>query len=391
MPTVKSGWKEEFKFYPEEFFWGFLFMDKESDIKYMRIALNLAKKGVDKTSPNPAVGSILVKNNKILGKGFHKFAGGNHAEVNAIQQAGDETYGATMYVTLEPCCHYGKTPPCVSAIKKAGIKKVVIGMKDPNPRVCGNGIKELRKEKIKVELGILENDAKKLNEVYIKYITTKMPFVILKYAMTFDGKIASITGDSKWISGISSREFVQKLRSKVDAILVGVNTVIKDNPRLTVRGIAHKNPVRIVLDSFCRIPLLSNVLDNSVKTIIATTHFAPKNRIERIKETGAHVLVVKSKNKKIDIKILFKELGKIGITNVFIEGGSEVNSDALLSGIVDKIYVFISPLILGGKKAITSVGGDGIKFVKDAIKIENLKIKKIGTDFLLEGYVHRNN
>ena len=205
-------------------------MWKIADIAYMRLALNLAKKGIGKTSPNPVVGAVIVKDGRILGEGFHEFAGGNHAEINAIQQAGTRANGSTMYVTLEPCCHYGKTPPCTEAIKKAGIKEVIISMKDPNPKVAGKGIKELKKAKIKVDIGILENEAKEINEVYVKYITTKIPFIMVKYAMTLDGKIASVCGDSKWISCDASRELVQKLRSQVDAILVGVNTVIKDNP-----------------------------------------------------------------------------------------------------------------------------------------------------------------
>lgn len=381
-------------------------MWKIADIEYMRLALNLAKKGIGTTSPNPVVGSLIVKDGRILGKGFHKFAGGNHAEINAIQQAGSRTNGSTMYVTLEPCCNYAKTPPCTSAIKKAGIKEVIISMKDPNPLVNGNGIKELRKVGINVDVGILENEAKEINEVYVKYITTKRPFIIVKYAMTLDGKIASVCGDSKWISSNASREFVQKLRSKVDAILVGVNTVIKDNPRLTVRGhcrgpicgrglssegTAPRGPIRIILDSYCRIPISSNVLDDFVKTIVATTPLADKKEIEKIKKTGTEILIVRPKNKRVDTETLFKELGKIGITSVLVEGGSEVNADILLSGLADKIYVFISPLILGGGKAVSPVSGDGIKFVKDAIKIDNLQIRKIGTNFLLSGYVYRNN
>lgn len=373
-------------------------MEKSDDVKYMKLAINLAKRGIGTTSPNPAVGSLIVKDGKVLGRGFHKVAGENHAEINALISASYSAEGSTMYVTLEPCCHYGKTPPCTNAIKKAGIKRVVIGMIDPNPLVCGKGIKELKKAGIEIEVGVLKDEVRKLNEAYTKYITTGIPFIIIKYAMTFDGKIASRTGDSKWISSTDSRDFVQKLRSSVDAILVGINTVIKDNPKLTVRrglspkkGTVPSGPIRIILDSFCRIPLSSNVLDSSAKTIIVTTNFASKKRIGKIQKNKAEVLVVDSKNKRVNIKDLFYELAKRNITSVLIEGGSEVNADVINSGLADKIYIFFCPLILGGKKAITAVEGEGIKFVKDAIKIKNLQIKKIGSDFLLTGYVYRNN
>lgn len=373
-------------------------MEKSDDVKYMKLAINLAKRGIGTTSPNPAVGSLIVKDGKVLGRGFHKVAGENHAEINALISASYSAEGSTMYVTLEPCSHYGKTPPCTNAIKKAGIKRVVIGMIDPNPLVCGKGIKELKKAGIEIEIGVLKDEVRKLNEAYTKYITTGIPFIIIKYAMTFDGKIASITGDSKWISSTDSRDFVQKLRSSVDAILVGINTVIKDNPKLTVRrglspkkGTVPSGPIRIILDSFCRIPLSSNVLDSSAKTIIVTTNFASKKRIGKIQKNKAEVLVVDSKNKRVNIKDLFYELAKRNITSVLIEGGSEVNADVINSGLADKIYIFFCPLILGGKKAITAVEGEGIKFVKDAIKIKNLQIKKIGSDFLLTGYVYRNN
>lgn len=380
-------------------------MEKSDDVKYMKLAINLAKRGIGTTSPNPAVGSLIVKDGKVLGRGFHKVAGENHAEINALISASYSAEGSTMYVTLEPCCHYGKTPPCTNAIKKSGIKRVVIGMIDPNPLVCGKGIKELKKAGIEIEVGVLKDEVRKLNEAYTKYITTGIPFIIIKYAMTFDGKIASRTGDSKWISSADSRDFVQKLRSSVDAILVGINTVIKDNPKLTVRsgrghhpkegtrknGTVPFSPIRIILDSYCRTPLSSNVLDSSAKTIIVTTNFASKTRIGKIQKNKAEVLVVDSKNKRVNIKDLFYKLAKRNITSVLIEGGSEVNADVINSGLADKIYIFFCPLILGGKKAITAVEGKGIKFVKDAIKIKDIEIKKIGSDFLLTGYVYRNN
>lgn len=358
-----------------------------SDECYMKQALELAEKGLGKTSPNPAVGCVIVKEGKVVGQGYHEKAGLPHAEINALKEAGGEAKGATLYVTLEPCAHHGKTPPCTEAIEKASVGKVVAAMIDPNPQVAGKGIAELVNEGIEVKTGILEEEAKMMNEGYEKFITTGMPFVILKSAMSIDGKIATRTGDSKWITNEETRHHVHKLRGMVDAILVGVNTVIKDDPQLTARIPGGRNPKRIIVDSHLRIPKNAKVLDKQAETIIATTSRVPMSNMKEIENRGAKILVVTEREGKVDLRSLMRELGKEEITSVLIEGGGEVNASALASGIVDKVLFFISPQIVGGKEAVDVVGGKGIDSLKDSIKILKYEITGIGDDLLFEGYI----
>lgn len=360
---------------------------------YMKRAIELSKKGIGYTSPNPLVGAVIVKNDRVIGEGYHELYGGPHAEINAFRKASEDVEGATMYVTLEPCSHYGKTPPCAKAIVEKKISKVVIGMMDPNPLVAGRGISILEENGIKVTTGVLEDEVKKLNEIFIKYITTKLPFCILKTAMTLDGKIASSIGDSMWITNEASRNYVHQIRHRVSGIMVGVGTILSDNPKLNTRlgDKEGKDPTRIIVDTTARIPLDSYVLnmDSSAKTIIATTEKANRENIEAIKKKGAEIIITPLRDNKVDLIFLMKELGKIGIDSVLIEGGSTLNYSALEEGIVDKVISFIAPKIIGGKDAKTPVGGEGIKYVKNAILLNNIKVSRFQEDIMIEGYLRK--
>ncbi|WP_334296641.1 bifunctional diaminohydroxyphosphoribosylaminopyrimidine deaminase/5-amino-6-(5-phosphoribosylamino)uracil reductase RibD [Romboutsia sp. CE17] len=356
--------------------------------EYMRLAIEIAKKGAGKVNPNPMVGAVIVKDERVIGQGYHKYYGGNHAEVNAFENLSDNPEGATIYVTLEPCSHYGKTPPCVDKIIANKISKVVVGTLDPNPLVEGRGIKALKEAGIEVITGVLEEECKKLNEVFMKYILCKRPFVVLKTAMTLDGKIATESGESKWITSDKSRQEVHKLRNKLSAIMVGVNTVIKDNPELTCRLEGGKNPVRIIVDSKLRIPLGSNVVvDNLAQTIVATTEVADKDKILVLEKLGVKVLIINSKNERVDLQSLMIELGKRDIDGILLEGGATLSFSALEENIVDKIQVYIAPKIIGGEKSKTSIGGKGIEKLSDAIMLNNMTVKSVGTDLLIEAYL----
>lgn len=352
----------------------------------MREALSLAEKGCGWTSPNPMVGAVLVKNRKIIGRGYHKHCGENHAEVNAIISAGDLAKGSALFVNLEPCNHFGRTPPCTDTIIKSGIKEVVIAHKDPNPIVNGRGIERLRKAGVKVKIGVLGEKAKRLNEIYLKFITQKRPFVILKAGMSLDGKIATSAGDSKWITCDESRDYVYSLRSRVDAVLVGIKTVLLDNPYLTSHGKGtRKNPKKVVLDTHGRIPLNSNVFrDNNL--IIVTTDSASSARVKKIEKAGAEVLVVGKSRNGVDLDELLEKLGQKSIASLLVEGGSEVNGSFFDSRLVDKVLFFISPMIIGGRDAYSSVGGEGITVLKDAVGLRDVNVRRIGRDYLFEGY-----
>lgn len=361
-----------------------------TDRDYMRLVLKLAAKGKGSTSPNPLVGAIIVKNGRIVGKGYHKKAGAPHAEVFALQESGNRSRGAVLYVNLEPCCHRDKkTPPCTNTIIKAGIKKVVIGMVDPNPKVSGQGTAILKKSGIEVSSGILEEESKRLNESYIKYITTGLPFVIMKIASSLDGKIATSSGESRWITGVESRKKVHRLRSEVDAVLVGIGTVITDDPSLNVRLIKGRDPHRIILDSSLRIPLTARILNliSNAKTYIVTADDIPEERILSLKKKGAEIITTDSKDGFINLPLMMEKIGRLGITSIMIEGGSETNASALLSGIVDKIMIFISSRIIGGNDSKGAVGGRSPERLSDAIKLKKIRVKKSGEDLLIEGYV----
>ncbi len=360
--------------------------------RYMTAAIRLARKGRGMVSPNPQVGAVIVQGNKIVGSGYHHFYGGPHAEVYALKNARARARGADLYINLEPCCHHGKTPPCTDALIKSGIQRVFIGITDPNPLVSGKGISKLRKAGIEVETGILQKECRLLNEAFIKYITQNIPFAVLKLAATLDGKIATATGDSRWISGETSRWLVHRLRSEADAVLVGSGTVLADDPLLTSRqhaGLNKKNPIRVIVDTRLRIPITSKLLKTAgdVKTLIATTRQAPKSKIAKIKQCGAEVFVVSSRNNRVDLKRLMKHLAAQGIAYVLIEGGSELSAAALHDGIVDKVLFFYAPKIIGGAHARSMVGGKGVPRISDAISLTDVHYRKLGKDILVEGYI----
>ncbi|WP_425445987.1 bifunctional diaminohydroxyphosphoribosylaminopyrimidine deaminase/5-amino-6-(5-phosphoribosylamino)uracil reductase RibD [Dethiothermospora halolimnae] len=361
------------------------------DKKYMKLAIELAKKGVGYVNPNPLVGAVIVKDGKIVGQGYHRAFGEDHAEVDAIKNSNGDITNSTMYVTLEPCSHYGKTPPCVNTIIKNGISKVVLAMKDPNPMVSGRGINILRESGVEVIVGVLEEEARRLNEVFIKYITKNKPFVILKTAMTLDGKIATTIGDSKWISNEKSRYYVHKLRHKVSVIMVGINTIIKDNPKLTTRlnEIEGKDPIRVIVDSKGRVPISSNILNikSNSKTIIATTDKMDKNKVKEIEAKGGEVIVTPATDNKVDIKYLIKKLGQQGIDSILLEGGGTLNYSCLNEGVVDKVISFISPKIIGGSEAKTPIEGEGKDYIRDSFKLRDISVSRFDEDIMIEGYI----
>lgn len=360
--------------------------------KFMKLALRLALKGRGTTSPNPMVGAVVVRDGTIVGRGYHRRAGEPHAEIIALRKAHHRAQGAILYVTLEPCTHIGRTPPCTDQIIRSGIREIVIGTKDPNPINNGRGIKILRSKGIKVKIGILEEESKKLNEVFAKFITTKLPFVTVKIAQSLDGKIATRRGISKWITNDSARRHVHSLRSHVDAIMVGVETIIKDDPLLTARLSQtryKKQPIKIVVDSTLRTPLHSKIFSTASlsKVIIATTKYAPKSRVEAFRHKNAQVLVMRDKDGRVSLKPLMRRLAEMEIANVLIEGGGEIIASALKEKLVDKVLFFIAPKIIGGREAITSVEGDGVEAVNRAIGLKEVKIRKFGSDILVKGYI----
>jgi diaminohydroxyphosphoribosylaminopyrimidine deaminase / 5-amino-6-(5-phosphoribosylamino)uracil reductase len=358
-----------------------------NDENWMKRVLRLAGKGTGRTSPNPMVGAILVKEDRIVGEGYHAKAGEPHAEILALNRAGEEAGGATLYINLEPCTHYGKTPPCVPRVIEAGVKKVVIGMKDPNPVVHGQGIERLRRAGIEVRVGCLAEECQRLNEAFSKYIVEGRPFVILKVAATLDGKIAARDGESKWISGESSRRFVHTLRNQVDGIVVGIGTVLRDNPLLTARVKGGRNPLRIILDSRLRIPEKARVLEDSPSsTIIAVTKAASRGKIDRLEERGARVLVTDSKEGRVDLASCFLKLGEMGLVSLMVEGGSKVNGAMLDGRLFDKLLLFLSPRLIGDRRAVGIFGGKGFEKLQDAISLKKVKARRIGEDILVEGY-----
>ncbi|MCR5757980.1 MAG: bifunctional diaminohydroxyphosphoribosylaminopyrimidine deaminase/5-amino-6-(5-phosphoribosylamino)uracil reductase RibD [Selenomonas sp.] len=361
------------------------------DEDFMQVALNLARNATGRTSPNPLVGAVIVREGRIVGAGWHRKAGTPHAEIHALNMAGDLAQGATLYVTLEPCSHHGRTGPCAEAVVKAGIKRCVIAMGDPNPKVAGKGIAILEQAGIAVRCGVLEAEARQLNEVFLKWICTQKPFVVLKTAMSLDGKIATATGKSQWITGEAARQKGHEFRDIYDSILVGIGTVLADDPSLTTRlpqG-RGKNPLRIVVDSQGRTPLTAKVLtDGQAKTIIAVAAAAPAQRVKALQEAGAEVLVA-GKGDKVDLTLLMEMLGEREISSVYVEGGGTVNFSLLQAGLVDKVHAFIAPKLLGGRQALTPVEGEGFAELQDAVPLERLTTEPIGEDILLTGYVKR--
>lgn len=359
-----------------------------TDIEYMQTALELAQKGCGWVSPNPMVGAVIVKDGVVIGQGWHQKYGGLHAERNALADCKESPNGATMYVTLEPCCHFGKTPPCTSAIIKSGISKVVIGSSDPNPLVCGKGTAILREHGIDVMAGILKEACDRLNEVFFHFIRTGLPFVVMKYAMTMDGKIAAYTGKSKWITGESARKRVQADRNCYAAIMVGVGTVLTDDPQLTCRMENGRNPLRVICDTALRTPLESQVVQTAgaIPTLIATA-CPDQAKQDMFQQFGCQVLVLPQKGGHVDLDTLMTALGKMKIDSLLLEGGGTLNWSALESGIVQKVQCYIAPKLFGGSGAKSPIGGHGVAEPGHAFRLIHTTVTAIGEDFLLESEV----
>jgi len=358
---------------------------------YMECALSLARLAMGYTSPNPAVGAAVVKDGLVVGMGYTQPVGCEHAEVIALRQAGDKALGATMYVTLEPCSHYGRTPPCTEAIIGAGILAVHIALLDPNPVVSGRGVRRLNEKGIRIHMGMCQQEAYEINEAYIKHITTGLPFVVAKFAMSLDGKIATRTGDSKWITKEETRKYAHALRHTVDAIMVGVNTVVADNPRLTAKGcggrggVGKKQPLRLVIDSKGKVPLNSRVFEPPGEVLLAVV--APFDSVKKRKfiELGAEVVELPARGGSVDIIELLKLLGRRQIVTVLVEGGGRLLGSLFDHRLVDKVLAFISPIIIGGCEAV-SVGGKGVDNIGKALRLTRVDIKTFGDDILVSGY-----
>jgi len=363
--------------------------------QFMQQALELAARGRGYTSPNPMVGAVVVQDGKVVGKGYHHAAGEAHAEVNAIDDAGSKARNATIFVTLEPCNHFGRTPPCTEKILAAGLKKVVVAMRDPNPGVRGGGMQYLRKKGLDVVSGICEAEARQLNEVFIKYIQTQKPFVILKCAATLDGQIATRTGDSKWVTGKLARMHVHAVRNIVDAIMVGVGTVRQDDPSLTTRLEKGKgrDPHRVILDTRLLTPVSARLLH---QTSVAETYIAAGpvsaaddllKRKTALEAAGAKIVTTPLKEGHVDLDVLMEKLGEAGITSLLIEGGGQVIGSALAAGIVDKVMFFYAPKILGGNDGVSICSGRGPDLMKDCVTLKDTRVERFGEDILVEGYI----
>ena len=359
---------------------------------YMERALSLARMAMGSTSPNPAVGAVIVNDGVIVGEGYTQPPGLAHAEVVALKQAGEKSRGATMYVTLEPCCFYGRTPPCTKAILDAGIAGVHIATLDPNPKVAGKGRAELEDAGITVYAGEREEEAQEINEAYFKYITTGIPFVTAKFAISLDGKIATWTGDSHWISCEESRRFVHRLRRASDAIMVGVNTIVIDDPRLTVReGQSEKYPLRVIVDSKGRVLSTARVFSEPGKTVVAVTPDAPSETIKELKNVGAEVVVMPSWKSMVDLNELLVELGRRNITSILVEGGSGLLGSMFDGCMVDKVVAFIAPVIVGGEDAKSAVGGQGAHRIGQALQLSRIKVERCGKDVMVMGYLNEES
>lgn len=367
---------------------------EKNDIFYMKRALELAKLGEGMVNPNPLVGCVIVKNGEIIGEGYHEVFGGLHAERNALkncQNRGNSSKNAVMYVTLEPCCHTGKTPPCTEAILEYGIQKVIVGCLDSHEKVAGKGVDILRFHGIQVEVGILEEECVEINKVFFHFIEKRTPFVVMKYGMTMDGKIATVTGESQWITGEKSRERVHFSRNKYMGIMVGVGTVLIDDPLLTCRVGNGRNPVRIICDTHLRTPITSRIVETAkdVPTVIATA-VEDKERIVPYLEKKCEVFTVSSDKSGINLTELMEKLGEYPIDGILLEGGSTLNFSALESGIVQKVECYMAPKLFGGVDSKTPVGGRGFEKISQCVRVKNTRISVCGEDFLLESEVESN-
>ncbi|MBI2914552.1 MAG: bifunctional diaminohydroxyphosphoribosylaminopyrimidine deaminase/5-amino-6-(5-phosphoribosylamino)uracil reductase RibD [Firmicutes bacterium] len=367
------------------------------DIGWMRLALELAEKGRGRTSPNPMVGAVLVRHGQLVGRGYHERAGKPHAEAVALRDAGNLASEATLYVTLEPCTHHGRTPPCVEAIISSGIVRVVAPTRDPNPVVCGRGFARLVQAGISLDVGVCEEEARRLNEAFITYVTKKRPFVLLKSALSLDGKTATRTGDSRWITGPAARAMVHKLRSEYDAVMVGINTVLADNPRLTARSVqedgveelAPKQPVKVVVDTLGRLPLDSAVLEAEppAAILVAVTGRAPAGKVSQLRERGAQVLTLPEDEKgRVQLDALMSVLADRDIVSVMSEGGGTLNASLISAGLADKLLFFVAPVVIGGTAAPGPVGGHGVARVADVARFRLARVWQVGDDAAIEAY-----
>ena len=363
-------------------------MSRAEDVRWMRRALRLAARGRGTTSPNPMVGAVVVKRGRVVGEGYHREAGGPHAEVYALRQAGAGAAGATAYISLEPCPHHGRTPPCTEALAAAGVSRVVAACLDPDARVNGKGLRWLSRRGIRTEAGVLEVEARKLNEAYFKRVTSGLPFVSLKTAMSLDGKTATAGGESKWITGEKARAFGHRLRGNHDAVMVGIGTVLADDPELTVRLAKGRTPLRVVIDSRARTPVGARLIGADEKPpLIVTAREAPVARRRRLAEAGATVWVARSRAGRIDLRSLLRRLARHGVQSILLEGGGTLAAGALADGLVDRVYFFVAPKLIGGERAPTPVDGPGVGRLASAAKLGALRTRRIGEDLLIIGEV----
>lgn len=364
-------------------------------MRYMEQALSLARLALGQASPNPAVGAVVVRGGAVVGQGYTQPPGSHHAEILALKQAGEKARGSVMYVTLEPCCHYGRTPPCTKAITSAGINEVHMAMLDPNPIISGRGKEELEGEGIKTYLGEDEKEAREINEAYAKFITTGIPFVTAKFAISLDGKIATRKGDSRWISGTEARKYVHNLRYTHDAIMAGVNTVLADDPHLTTRccggrgGTVRKQPLRVIVDGEGRTPLTAQVFKQPGKTLLALGKKATAEEKTAFARVGAEILELPATKGLVDLEKLLAALGEHEITSVLVEGGGILFGSLFDQGLVDKVIAVIAPIIIGGAEARTAVAGRGVERVVDSLRLEGVRVERLGEDMMISGYVAR--
>lgn len=359
------------------------------DEKMMLRALALAERGLGRVEPNPAVGAVITAGEAVIGEGHHQFFGGPHAEIHALRVAGEKARGATMYVTLEPCCHHGKTPPCTDAVISAGIERVVVAMQDPFEKVAGGGLARLREAGIKVDVGLCENRAMKLNAAYLKLHQRGLPFFTAKWAMTLDGKVATAAGDSRWISSAQSRELVHRMRDRTDAVMIGVSTAVTDDPELTCRLPGGRNPTRIVVDTRARLSFESKLVRTTgdVPLWVACGTSAPRDAVKTLRSVGCRVIQLPEVAGKVDVGALAEMLGKEPLTNVFVEGGGTLLGSLFDARLIDRVMVFLAPKLLGGKHTPAAVAGEGVKFVSQAWAVRDLKVTRIAGDILVEGDV----
>ncbi|MDR1274677.1 MAG: bifunctional diaminohydroxyphosphoribosylaminopyrimidine deaminase/5-amino-6-(5-phosphoribosylamino)uracil reductase RibD [Odoribacteraceae bacterium] len=372
-------------------------MVTEEDLRHMRRAIALADRGGGFVHPNPLVGAVVVKEGRVIGEGWHERYGEAHAERNALAACGEDPRGATLHVTLEPCCHHGKTPPCTDAIIAAGIARVVVALEDPNPLVAGKGIERLRQAGIAVETGVRASEAREQNRVFLKYITTRRPWVTLKTAMTLDGKIATRAGDSRWITGEAAREMVHEARSRHMAVVAGIGTVLADDPLLNARlpGREARQPARVIVDSRARLPLESRIVQTArlYATLLMHAPDAPGERLEALRAAGVVCRTCAGMDGRVDVTDLCRQLGEAGIDSLLLEGGSELNHSFLSARQVDEVLAFIAPKIVGGAGAKSPVGGAGVERMRDALELVDVQVSRVGEDILIKGKidVHGNH